>query len=558
MFFKYGFFINIMTQDKIIESNAKRIRCIAGPGTGKTYSIKGRVRRLLEEDSLIGPKIFAVTYTRLAAEQLRNDLCKMGIAGADKINASTLHSFAFKILQKEQAIKALGRHPRPCFKTEMNVIYHDLSLDFENVRNVVKKINAHASMWARLQHEEPGWPDNDEDKKFNSKYLQWMNFHKCISIDELISLAVKYLRANPINDVENFDEIIVDEYQDLNKADQKFLDLLSKESRMLIIGDDDQSIYSFRYANPEGIREWYDNQSEEKEDIQLNLCRRCDGNILSLANNLIENNPERQKEPLLPLEEKKGIGKVEILQWETHGQETKGLAKGIKKIIDKMQLPEGEEILVLVPRKEFGTKLKEELNKLGIGDVGLKTSLDWNDKELGRGICLSLISEERGDLMALRYWLGLNNSTWHKEKYYILYKYCLNNKCLPQEVLNNEELCKTLRIQKTLYKRWCELKVEIDKLSGKSIEQKLDLLFPPRESTEKINKILKMIHEQQPRLSLKELLTEAIVSHTEEKDESKIKIMTFYGAKGLTSHTVIIGGLVNGIIPGNNSDKLEE
>lgn len=548
-----------MTQERIIKSNAKRIRCIAGPGTGKTYAIMKRVKRLLEEDPSVGPKIFAVTYTRLAAEKLRDELQGMSVDGADKITAATLHSFAFKILQKEQAIQSLERHARPCFKTEMNALHHDLSLGFGNIRNIKEKINAHASMWARLQHEEPGWPDNNEDRAFSSKYLQWMKFHKCILIDELISLAVKYLRTNPINEIDNFEEIIVDEYQDLNRADQEFLELINKEARMLIVGDDDQSIYSFRHANPEGIREWFKNQSEEKEDIQLNLCRRCEGKILSLANNLIKNNSGRQKEDLAPfLEEKKNMGDIDILQWQTHGLETKGLAKGIKKIIESGKLPDGEEILVLVPRIEFGEKLKKELDSLEVRDVGLKTSLDWKDEKLGKGICLSLISEDDNDRLALRYWLGMNNPTWYREKYSILYEYCLSNECSPKDVLNNQTLCKDLGIERTLYKRWCELKIEIDKLSDKSIEYKLNGLFPLNGSTEKIGKIIKKIYEQQPTLSLKGLLTEAIVSQAEEKDESKIKITTFYGAKGLTSHTVIIGGLVNGILPGNNSEKLEE
>ena len=164
-----------MTQEKIIKSNARRIRCIAGPGTGKTYAIRKRVKRLLEENHSIGPKLFAVTYTRLAAEQLRNELFGIGVIGADRITASTLHSFAFKILQKEGAIKSLGRHPRPCFKTEMKVLHHDLSLDFENVRNVENKINSYASMWAKLQHEEPGWPKNKEDREFNNKYIMVSN-----------------------------------------------------------------------------------------------------------------------------------------------------------------------------------------------------------------------------------------------------------------------------------------------------------------------------------------------------------------------------------------------
>ena len=131
---------------------------------------------------------------------------------------------------------------------------------------------------------------------------------------------------------------------------------------MVVVGDDDQSIYSFRHAHPEGIREWYGNQSEEKEDVHLNICRRCDEKILSLANNLIENNSGRNnKEDLRPLDDKRGKGKVEIVQWKTRGKETEGLAKGIKKIVSSGELPDGEEILVLLPRKEFGEELKKEL-----------------------------------------------------------------------------------------------------------------------------------------------------------------------------------------------------
>ena len=64
------------------------------------------------------------------------------------------------------------------FETELTPLHHDLALFFNGVKNVKKKLKAHASMWARLQHEEAGWPHNEEDKKFNKKYLEWMKFHK--------------------------------------------------------------------------------------------------------------------------------------------------------------------------------------------------------------------------------------------------------------------------------------------------------------------------------------------------------------------------------------------
>jgi DNA helicase II / ATP-dependent DNA helicase PcrA len=541
--------IRDMSQESLINSDATRVRCVAGPGTGKTWSIKKKVMRIFENPQDI-PKVFAVTYTRLAAEQLKQDLCDPDLEYAGKITASTLHAFAFKILQQEQAIQALGRNSRPCLSTELNVLKHDLAADFNGVKHVREKLNAFSSMWARLQNEEVGWPQNEEDQRFHLAYQKWMKFHKCISIDELIALVVGYLRDNPVNEVSNkYSHIIVDEYQDLNKADQTFIDLVGINSNMLIVGDDDQSIYSFRNANPEGIREWFDIQQEPKEDIQLTECRRCDGKILTLANTLIRNNSGRIRADLVPMAGRENLGEIDIVQWNTRNNETDGLAQGIKKLIECNKVPEGESILVLVPRKEFGIKLKEALDTMGVTDSCLKTSPDWESKVLGEKICLAQLYEDREDLVALRYWLGLKNQNWHREKYRILYEYCLQNLSSPTSVLPNAVLCEQLKI-KVLHDRYNELVLILNSLEKKSIDEMLDQLFPLTGETETLGKIIRDIKEDSPEdFSFRKAIIEAIITHTEESSNAKIQIMTFHGAKGLTSHTVVITGLINGILP---------
>ena len=66
--------------------------------------------------------------------------------------------------------------------------------------------------------------------------------------------ALRFLRSNPLaEDLSAFDHVLVDEYQDLNKAEQALVDLISKKGNLAVVGDVDQSIYSFRHANPEGI-----------------------------------------------------------------------------------------------------------------------------------------------------------------------------------------------------------------------------------------------------------------------------------------------------------------
>ncbi len=553
-----------MSQEELINSVAKRIRCVAGPGTGKTWAIKERVKRILSSDPQNTSKIFAVTYTRLAAEQLKRDLCDSAIDESNRITASTLHSYAFKILQQEQAIEALGRFPRPCLPSELDVLKHDLARDFGGVRNVDKKLKALFTMWARLQNEEPGRPQNSEDQRFHNIYLKWMEFHKCISIDELIALVVSYLRNNPDSEFSNkFNYIVVDEYQDLNKADQTFIDLLGINSDVLIVGDDDQSIYSFRHANPEGIREWFENQIGSKKDIQLNECRRCDGKIITLANSLISKNTNRLRDNLLPMSGREESGDVSIIQWKTRNKETDGLAQGIKKLMDNNKVPEGETILVLVPRKEFGTKLKEKLSNLDIACC-LKTGPEWNNKLIGEKICLAYLYENRDDLVALRYWLGLNDRNWYTNKYRVLYNYCVRNSISPISVLSNISKCQELNIA-VLHDRYNELNSIMETLGRKTTDEIIDYLFPINGETEKLGKIIRDIKENSSEeFSFQKAIIEAVISLSEESTDDRVKIMTLFGAKGLTSHTVIVAGLVNGILPtvsnppSSEISKLEE
>lgn len=549
-----------MHQEEFIDCYAPRIRCLAGPGTGKTWSIKQRVKRLLTEDHVDGSKIFAVTFTRLAASQLKKELTEMDVEGAESIVSSTLHSHALKILSHEEAIKNLGRHPQICFGYELKPFLADLSLEFNNHITPVKELLAKfETMWAQHQDEIPRGALQEEEIKFENEYQNWMRFHRAITVGELIPLAVTFLKQNPVNDaVTSFEHIIVDEYQDLNRADQVLIELIGKSSNISIVGDDDQSIYSFRYAEPDGIRNWLSCQELQTEDVQLNLCRRCDGKIISLSNSLIRFNPGRgNKENLVPIHGREEAGDINLIQWNTRYNETIGIARGIKKLIEKEKVPEGEKILVLVPRHDFGQYLTEELNNIGFNDVKLHTKPDWSYVDLGKSLSQLVLNENPRDLVALRYWLGLGSTTWRKGEYRKLRHYCQENYSEIYEVLNNPDLCRQLRI-KELKKRWDELQSELNKMSELSDNELIDLFLPLEGPTETISKKIRMLKQSNDDKSLRDLLTEAIISTDQEDDESRINIMTIFGAKGLTSHTVILTSLINGLLPVNPLPQTRE
>ena len=103
-------------------------------------------------------------------------------------------------------------------------------------------------------------------------------------VGELVPLALAFMRNNPINDfATQYYWVVVDEYQDLNRAEQALVHELAKKSVLLVAGDDDQSIYSFKYAHPEGIGTF-----EAEVDYPLAVCHRCPALVLALARHLIE------------------------------------------------------------------------------------------------------------------------------------------------------------------------------------------------------------------------------------------------------------------------------
>lgn len=558
-----------MTQDNLINCCHPRIRCLAGPGTGKTWSIKNRVERLLVEEGVDGSKIFAVTFTRLAASQLKSELTEMQIDNAETITASTLHSHALKILGHEQAIEALGRYPRICFEHERQPLRHDLSIAFGNrVRTVDGLMSAFETMWAKHEHESVRLSSNTQEINFDTTFHDWMQFHQAMTVGELIPLAITFLNQNPINDaVTAFEHIIVDEYQDLNKADQTLIEIIGENSNMLIVGDDDQSIYSFRHAEPEGIRRWLGHHPHPKEDIHLNICRRCDGKIISLANSLINHNPNRQNEDLVPMPGREDIGDVELIQWNTRNLETQGIAKGIKKLLENGQVPDDEKILVLVPRRFFGELLMDSLTNIGVTDVKLHTKADWKDKKLGENLTLLILNDNPNDLVALRYWLGLGHGDWRKIEYKKLVQYCKENNVGPVNILENLELCNQLKIM-GLRSQWEILQTKLHELSELDDNQILDQLLPiegPMKEISEQVRALKHSCSEADDIKLSDLLTQAIVSKDNASDEARVNIMTLFGAKGLTSHTVILTSLINGLLPtkpipntGEGKRKLEE
>src|SRR5215831_17169120 len=281
----------------IASSQSRFNRVVAGPGTGKSFALKRRVARLLEEGA--DPKrILPVTFTNVAAEDLQREMLQIGVPGCENIRGSTLHALCMRILSRESVLQVVGRKPRPLNQFEIEPFLYDLSTTFGNKRTRKKRIRAYEAAWARLQHETPGYAQNPADAAFEAALVNWLTFHEGMLIGEIIPYVYRYLKDNPAAPERNlYDFVLVDEHQDLNKAEQGVVDLLCDAANLCIVGDDDQSLYSFKFAHPAGIREFPTAHGPTTEHQRIE-CRRCPTLVVQMANSLIANNRDRRINPL--------------------------------------------------------------------------------------------------------------------------------------------------------------------------------------------------------------------------------------------------------------------
>ena len=280
----------------IAGTNDSPLRVVAGPGTGKTFALMRRVMRLLEEQRASPERILVCTFTRTAAGDLSRELRRLAVPSASRIWAGTLHAFCFRLLSRAEVLESTGRIPRPLLDFETRFMLEDLGVvALGGVRESRRHIEEFNAAWARLQSDDPGWPQNSDDRRFHNALLAWLRFHRCMLIGELIPQAVQYLRNNPESpDRRAFDHVLVDEYQDLNRAEQVTLDLLAGDRATTIVGDEDQSIYSFKFAHPEGIAE-FSGTHPGTHDEDLLVCWRSPRLVVDMANSLIQNNTTRSQ-----------------------------------------------------------------------------------------------------------------------------------------------------------------------------------------------------------------------------------------------------------------------
>lgn len=317
---------------------------LAGAGSGKTRVLTHRIAYLIEEKGVNPWNILAITFTNKAAGEMRERVDNLIGFGSESIWVSTFHSTCVRILRRH--IDRLGYdHNFTIYdaddqKTLMKDVCKLIDIDTKvyKERNLLSAISSAKDELITPQEYELNAAGDYGKQKIAKVYMEYekqLRANNALDFDDLLVKTVQLLQTQP--DVleyyqERFRYIMVDEYQDTNTVQFKFVSLLAgKYKNLCVVGDDDQSIYKFRGANIKNILN-FEKEFQDARVIKLEQNYRSTSNILNAANAVISNNVGRKEKSLWT---DNGEGeKIQFRQFDTAYDEADFIAEDIRKHVN--------------------------------------------------------------------------------------------------------------------------------------------------------------------------------------------------------------------------------
>ena len=302
------------SQHEAVSAELRNMLIIAGAGTGKTRVLVSRIVWLIKHYHIAPRNIMAVTFTNKAATEMRERLALMvGNSVQTSLWANTFHSICLRLLRAYAQYAGLV----PGFTildTDSQVslvkrLMKDMNIDTKEFKpsdiasNISKQKENGIRALAYSKMVSAKSPDHVKvTDRVYSVYEKVCNQENSVDFSELLLRTVELLENNrEIRELQHrrFKEILVDEFQDTNSIQYRFLRLIAgPDSHVLVVGDDDQSIYGWRGADVGNMRKFLEDFSDVKQ-VLLALNYRSTQKILDVANTIIGFNSDRLMEKVL-------------------------------------------------------------------------------------------------------------------------------------------------------------------------------------------------------------------------------------------------------------------
>lgn len=558
-------------QKEAVLYNDGPLLIIAGAGAGKTKTLTTKIAYLIEEKEVGPENILAITFTNKAAKEMKDRLYSQIGSLAKRLQVSTFHSFGLKLLRENYGTLGYEKNfvimDSDDSLTVVKKIIKDLGYDpkIYNPRAIRNKISGCKNeMTSPEMYERFAVSDYEKVvKEIYEKYERKLRINNSVDFDDLLLLPIELFRKNPaiLNKYQDlYQYVLIDEYQDTNEAQYILTKLLSEKNRRITcVGDDSQSIYSFRGANYKNILN-FEKDYRDAKTILLEQNYRSTSNILDAANQVIKNNKQRKDKNLWTA---RGIGeKIKYYRAYNERDEAAYVIRKIKELANRDV--EYKDMAILYRTNAQSRVLEEEMLKENLPYRVIGSFYFYSRKEIKDLIAyLRLIHNSRDNVSLLRVintpkrGIGLktieNLTLKADEEGTSIYEAISGGKELEFKNLIErlKEVAEDLTLTELIDKVLDASGMKQDLESEKTLESEIRL-----ENLEEFKSITKSFEEREGLISLEDFLLEiSLISDVEEykDDPNRISLMTVHSVKGLEFNHVFVVGMEEGIFPHMNS-----
>jgi DNA helicase-2/ATP-dependent DNA helicase PcrA len=581
-------------QKEAILATEGPVLIIAGAGSGKTRALTHRVAYLIEEKGVAPWNILAVTFTNKAAEEMQVRISRLLQDHLDDLpTIGTFHAICAKILRKhihllgyENSFVIYDANDQVVLMKEIMRDYHidEKQLNPKAVLGHISQAKSQLMGWEEYQLRAHNY-FTEKVAELYKPYQIRLAKHQALDFDDLLMKTVELFQTHPeILDYyqEKWKYISVDEYQDTNHAQYTIVKMLAEKYRNIcVIGDPDQSIYSWRGANMQNILD-FEKDYPEALVIKLEQNYRSTSVILEAAHHVISKNRNRKEKKLWT--EREGGEKIKLHQARDERDEAYAVARTINEHAREDAFPDYRKFAVLYRTNAQSRTLEEAFMRFGIPYKVIGNVKFYLRKEIKDIIAyLRLIHNADDDLSLLRIVntpnRGIGTKTIeHLQDFATMHGVSVFRAMervdeIPQLSSKVETVKKFIAMIHHLQK--CNSQFAAAGVTKHTVSETgfKDFLLKDKtpdaearyQNVQELMSVANKYEALEPGISLSTFLEEiALITDLDslEEEQNAVTLMTLHSAKGLEFPIVFLTGLEEGIFPHSRSlfepQELEE
>ena len=567
------------SQKAAVKAVDKPVLIFAGAGSGKTRVLTHKIAFLIKEDIVKAEEILAVTFTNKAAEVMKQRVTKLMKNKVQEINIGTFHSICARILRNEISklgfSKDFAIYDRADQITLLKIILAEENIP-KNIlmpKTVRNKISYFKSQLINPNHAMKA-VKTAQDKSIIDVYKSYNNSLKennAVDFDDLLNFPLDIFNNHPriLNKYQKlWKYILVDEYQDTNKAQFLLVKMLAEKHRNIcVVGDDDQSIYGWRGADIRNILD-FEKDFPECETYTLENNYRSTNQILHAAQSVVRNNSDRVDKDLLSVNGEGDL--IGVIETHDEMEEADAVINALEKEI-KMKKRTFNDFSILYRTNAQSRALEDSFRRSAIPYKIIGGTRFYERKEVKDVLGYLRLIVNLKDTISLRRVInfpprGIGLKTV--------------DKCFIQSVKDNKKLFDVLKNPEPmkirgkqgdsliafykLIKKYNELlpKLNASELARALVEEVGILKFYKRqdniEDNERYNNVLEILNsideivERKSNASINDFLEEvSLLTDIDEwnNDDNFVTMMTVHSSKGLEFPVVFLTGLEDGLFP---------